>query len=104
MSCAASGLASAAEARAIAASRPGSASSPPTSSASRAAVSSASGITTAAPARSMKRALAVWWSAVAYGYGIRTAGRPWAAISKIDPPERATTRSLASSASPKSEM
>ena len=46
----------------------------PTSWASRAPVSSLSGITTAAPARSMNRALAVWWSAVAYGYGIEHRG------------------------------
>ena len=31
-------------------------------------------------------------------------GRPWAAISKMEPPERATTRSAANSASPKSVM
>ena len=36
----------------------------------------ASGITTAAPARSMKRAFASWWLPVACGYGTRIDGRP----------------------------
>ena len=75
---AASGFATAAEARAIAASLTRSASRPPTSWARRGPVSSESGITTAAPASSMNRALAAWWSAVAYGIGDedrRPAGR-----------------------------
>ena len=43
--------------------------------------------------RAIQRALAVWWSPAACGYGIRIAGRPCAAISKIEPPARATQRS-----------
>ena len=57
-------------------------------------------ITIAAPPCSIQRALAVWWSAVACGYGTSTAGRPYWASSKIEPPARATARSAAASAWP----
>ena len=67
---------------------------------SRSGVSSASGSTRAAPASVIQRALVVWWSAVACGYGISTAGRPYWASSKIEPPERATAASAAASATP----
>ena len=55
---------------------------------SRSGVSSASGRITAAPASAIQRALVVWWSAEACGYGISTAGRPYWASSKTEPPER----------------
>jgi UDP-N-acetylglucosamine--N-acetylmuramyl-(pentapeptide) pyrophosphoryl-undecaprenol N-acetylglucosamine transferase len=70
----------------------------------RSGVSSASGSTRAAPASVIQRALVVWWSAVACGYGTRIAGQPCAAISNTEPPERATHRSAASRASPKRSM
>ena len=62
---------------------------------------SASGTTTAPPPRSKWRALSVWWSAVACGYGTRIAGVPAAASSQTVPPARETARSAAASASPK---
>ena len=65
-----------------------------------AGVSSASGRTRAAPRSAIQRALVVWWSPEACGYGIRTAGRPYWASSKTEPPERATAASAAASAIP----
>ena len=49
----------------------------------------------------IQRAFAVWWSAVACGYGTSTAGRPYCASSNTEPPARATARSAAASAGPK---
>ena len=80
-------------------SRAGSPSSSSTCARSRAAISSSSAITTAAPASAIQRAFLAWWSAVACGYGTRIAGLPAAAISKTEPPARATTRSHAASGS-----
>ncbi len=55
---------------------------------------------TAAPASAIQRALELWWSAEACGYGISTDGSPYWASSKIEPPERATATSAATSAIP----
>ena len=63
-------------------------------------MSSASARIVAAPASAIQRALAVWWSADACGYGIRIAGRPYWASSNTEPPARATARSEATSACP----
>ena len=79
---------------------PGSSRIASTSARSRSGVSAASSITTAAPPSCIQRAFAVWWSAVACGYGTSTAGRPYWASSKIEPPARATARSAAASAWP----
>ena len=62
---------------------------------------SAFGTTTAPPPRSKWRALSVWWSAVAYGYGTRIDGVPAAASSHTVPPARETATSAAASTSPK---
>ena len=94
---AASGFASP---RAAAAMSSRAASTASVSARSRSGVSSASGSTRAAPASVIQRALVVWWSPVACGYGISTAGRPYWASSKIEPPERATAASAAASATP----
>src|SRR3954453_11874673 len=83
-SAAACGRASATDALAIAVSVLGSESSAPTACASVEGVSSPAAITTAAPLSAIQRALEVWWSAEAYGYGTRMAGRPCEAISKTD--------------------
>ena len=58
----------------------------------------------AARRRSKKRAFFAWWSAVACGYGTSRAGLPAAATSQTEPPARATTRSAAASAAPKSSV
>src|SRR3954470_3865305 len=99
MRSAASGRASEPAAALIRASRSGSRISASASVASRAASSSASATTTAAPASAIQRALPVWWSAVACGYGTRIAGRPAAASSNTEPPARAAARSAAAYAS-----
>ena len=49
-------------------------------------------------ASAIQRALAVWWSAEACGYGISRAGSPYWASSNTEPPARATARSEAASA------
>ena len=100
MSAAAAGRASAAEAAAIACRRPRARGSCATSSRRRSGVRSSSRMTVAAPARAIHSALVVWWSALACGYGMRTAGSPYWASSKTEPPERATARSAAASAWP----
>ena len=90
---AASGRASAREAAPIRAEPVRSPSSAGDLARSRAGSSSASSSATAAPAGAIHSALACWWRAAACGYGTRIAGRPAAAISKIEPPARASTRS-----------
>ena len=72
----ASGLPARRLAAAIAASRSRSPSSSRTRRARRAPSSSASATSTAAPAATIHSAFLRWWSAVAYGYGTSTAGRP----------------------------
>ena len=67
-------------------SRAGSSAISSTASRSRSGLSSASRMTVAAPASSIQRALVVWWSAEACGYGISTAGSPYWASSNTLPP------------------
>ena len=44
----------------------------------------------APPVAAKYSAFFAWWSPVANGYGTRIAGRPAAAISQTEPPERAS--------------
>ena len=55
----------------------------------------------APPVAAKYSAFFAWWSPVANGYGTKIAGRPAAAISQTEPPERASTRSPHEIAAPK---
>ena len=86
---------------AMAARRPGSSAIASTSARSRSGVELGVGHDhRGAAVAPSSAALAVWWSAVACGYGTSTAGSPYCASSKTEPPARATARSAAASARP----